>query len=343
MQVYSAHRELMEKDTPLTAQNLKKKLFGDGKEKISLIEVFNQHNSQLEELVNKEYASATVKRYATALRHLVNFLKWKYNTEDYNVKEIDHAFITSFDFYLRSVRECNNNSTFKYIKNLKKIIGICMSNGWLTTNPFKNYKIKIKEVQREVLSEEELARLSSKCFLNTRIESTRDVFLFCCFTGLSYTDVKKIRRSMICTGIDGEKWIFTNRQKSKEPSRVPLLPIAIAILRKYNDHPKCINEDLALPVCSNQKMNAYLKEIADLCNIQKDLTSHIARHTFATTVTLSNGVPIESVSKMLGHRNLRTTQHYAKILDRKVSEDMKCLKDKLNASKRADEMSIGKN
>lgn len=332
-QVYNAHRELMEDKVALTAQSLKKVLFGEVKESISLFEVFNQHNRQLRELSGKEYAPATVKRYDTALRHLKGFLKWKYDAEDCDIKGVDHAFISDFDFYFRSLRNCNNNSTFKYIKNFKKIIGICIANGWLTNNPFINYKIKIKEVEREVLNEDELEKLLLKNFSNSRLEITRDIFIFCCFTGLSYIDVKKVKRSMICTGIDEEKWIFTHRQKSKEPTRVPLLPTAIEILERYNDHPKCINKDIALPVNSNQKMNAYLKEIADLCGIPKDLTSHIARHTFATTVTLSNGVPIESVSKMLGHRNLRTTQHYAKILDRKVSDDMKNLKERLNANK----------
>lgn len=335
-QVYNAHRELMDDKLPLTAQSLKRILFGEVKISISLIEVFNQHNKQLTELSGKEYAPATVKRYETAFRHLKCFLKWKYEAEDYDIKLVDHAFITAFDFYLRSVRNCNNNSTFKYIKNFKKIIGICIANGWLTNNPFINYKIKIKEVERQVLTEEELEILLLKHYSNTRLETTRDIFIFCCYTGLAYIDVKKLQRSMICTGIDGEKWIFTHRQKSKEPSRVPLLPTAIDILEKYNGHPKCINENLALPVHSNQKMNAYLKEIADICDIPKDLTSHIARHTFATTVTLSNGVPIESVSKMLGHRNLRTTQHYAKILDRKVSDDMKELRGKLNSNKLKD-------
>lgn len=331
-QVYNAHKELMEDKIPLTANNLKRKLFGKSKEIISLIQVFKEHNAQVSALVDREYAPATLKRYETALRHVSNFLTWKYSKPDIDVSEIDHAFITSFDFYLRSVRNCNNNSTFKYIKNFKKIIGVCIANGWISSNPFLKYKIKIKEVERQVLTEEELQRLSSKHFTNIRLGNTRDVFLFCCYTGLSYIDVKKLQRSMVSTGIDGEKWIFTHRQKSKEPSRVPLLPLALEILEKYGDHPKCKNEGIALPVNSNQKMNAYLKEIADLCNIQKDLTSHIARHTFATTVTLGNGVPIESVSKMLGHRNLRTTQHYAKILDKKVSDDMKHLRNKFSGA-----------
>lgn len=150
--------------------------------------------------------------------------------------------------------------------------------------------------------------------------------LFSCYTGLAYADVQKLKRSEIVIGIDGEKWIFTKRQKTDSPSRIPLLPIALSILKLYEDHLQCKFQDKVLPVLSNQKMNSYLKEIADVCGIHKKLTYHIARHTFATTVTLSNGVPIETVSKMLGHRNIKTTQHYAKILDRKISEEMKNLR-----------------
>lgn len=156
LQAFNAHKELMELKIPLTAQNLKTKLFGTLEKKFSLIDVFKDHNKQLAALVEKEYAPATIKRYDTALRHVDNFLKWKYDAKDIDIKEIDHGFITSFDFYLRSVRNCNNNSTFKYIKNFKKIIGICLANGWLTNNPFIKYKIKIKEVTRIVLTEEEL-------------------------------------------------------------------------------------------------------------------------------------------------------------------------------------------
>ena len=165
--------------------------------------------------------------------------------------------------------------------------------------------------------------LSDKAFSIERLSQVRDIFLFCCFRGLAYADVKKLRRSEICTGIDWEQWIFTSRQKTETSSRIPLLPVTIAIMKQYSDHPQCCNRNLVLPVLSNQKMNAYLKEIADVCGIRKSLTFHIARHTFATTVTLSNGLPIETVSKMLGHKNLRTTQHYAKILHQKVSNDMK--------------------
>ena len=199
----------------------------------------------------------------------------------------------------------------------------------LDKNPFVNYKAKVKEVERAYLVQEEIQAIVDKEFATERLNQVKDIFLFSCFTGLAYIDVKQLTRSNIGLGIDGGKWIFTNRQKTDTRSNISLLPIAEEILDKYKQHPQCLNEGKLLPVLSNQKMNSYLKEIADLCEINKELTFHIARHTFATTVTLTNGVPIESVSKMLGHKNLRTTQHYAKILDRKVSDDMKVLRTKI--------------
>lgn len=180
----------------------------------------------------------------------------------------------------------------------------------------------------------------NKKFVSERLELVRDIFIFSCFTGLAYIDVKQLTLDNISLGIDGDKWIFKNRQKTETASKIPLLPVAQEIINKYSEHPVCKNENRLLPILSNQKMNAYLKEIVDVCEINKDLTFHIARHTFATTVTLSNGVPLETVSKMLGHTNLKTTQHYAKILDKKISEDMMILKSKF-ASKVQNDKKLG--
>jgi site-specific recombinase XerD len=214
------------------------------------------------------------------------------------------------------------------MRNFGKIIGICISNGWLDKSPFVNYKGKVKVTDRVYLSEEELQRIVSKDMPNFRTEQVRDIFVFCCFTGLAYVDVKKMSYQNVSTGIDGEKWLFINRTKTDTAARIPLLPTALEILDKYKSHPQCLNEQKLLPVLSNQKMNSYLKEIADKCEIDKELTFHTARHTFATTVTLNNGVPMETVSKMLGHTDIRTTQHYAKLLDKKVSSDMQLLRNK---------------
>ncbi len=328
--VYDIQKEIIHDGQEANFENIKNKLLGVDERKRMLVPIFQDHNKKVEALVNDEFAPGTLIRYKTSLSHTIDFLKWKYNISDIDIRKIDHAFITEFEFYLRSVRKCNNNSAVKYIKNFGKIIRICIANGWIDKNPFVNYKSKVKEVERVFLVEEELQTMADKEFQIERLNQVKDIFLFSCFTGLAYIDVKKLTKNNINIGIDGERWIFTNRQKTDTKSNIPLLPMAEEIIARYKDHPQCINEGKLLPVLSNQKMNGYLKEVADLCGIQKELTFHIARHTFATTVTLTNGVPIESVSKMLGHKNLRTTQHYAKILDRKVSDDMKLLRDKLN-------------
>jgi site-specific recombinase XerD len=326
--VLDAEKKLFKKDIALTSENLKNELFGIQDNQRTLIPIFKDHNNKIKELVGKEYAPGTLERYNTSLKHTIEFLEWKYNISDIEITKIDHAFITEYEFYLRSVRNCANNTAVKYIKNFNKIIKLCLANHWIDRNPFANYKSKVKEVERVYLSEEEIQTITNKDFKNERLSLVRDIFLFSCFTGLAYIDVKNLTKSHISIGIDGDKWIFTHRQKTETASKIPILPVTQMIIDKYENHPQSNNQEKLLPILSNQKMNAYLKEIAGVCKIDKELTFHIARHTFATTVTLTNGVPIESVSKMLGHKNLRTTQHYAKVLDKKVSEDMKILRDK---------------
>jgi site-specific recombinase XerD len=326
--VYQAHRLLTEADELITAETIRNKFLGKTEKPRSLIEIFKDHNKKVEALIGKEYAKGTLCRYQTSLKHTIDFLKWKYNLTDIDIKKVDHAFLMEYEFYLRSERKCANNSAVKYIKNFGKIIRICIANRWLTYDPFLNYKNKIKTVDRVYLTTGELQAMINKDMVTDRLTQVRDIFLFCCFTGLAYADVKKLRRWDLVTGIDGEQWISIKRQKTDTPSRIPLLPAASILMQRYADHPNCENSGRVLPVLSNQKMNSYLKEIADVCGINKPITFHIARHTFATTVTLLNGVPIESVSKMLGHTNIKTTQHYAKILDIKVGADMALLKKK---------------
>ena len=327
-QIRDAEMELIHKKTPVTIETIKSKLLGIDERARMLVPIFQDHNNKIKELIGKEYAPGTLERYTTSLKHTIEFMQWKYNVSDIDITKIDHAFVTDYEFWLRSVRNCANNTAVKYLKNFNKIIKLCLANDWLDKNPFANYKSKVKEVERVYLTEEEIQSIIEKDFKTERLSLVRDIFLFSCFTGLAYIDVKNLTKSHINYGIDGEKWIFTHRQKTESASKIPILPVTQMIIDKYENHPQCNNEDKLLPILSNQKMNAYLKEIASVCEIEKELTFHIARHTFATTVTLTNGVPIESVSKMLGHKNLRTTQHYAKVLDRKVSEDMKLLKDK---------------
>lgn len=330
-QVYEVHRALTESGAVITAERIKDRLLGKSEKAKMLIAIFKDHNKKIAALVGNEYAAGTLTRYETSLRHTQNFMKWRYQLSDIDIKDIDHDFITNYEFYLRSEKKCANNSAVKYIKNFKKIIRICLASGWLDKDPFISYKAKVKQVNRIFLNADELRQIAEKAFNTDRLNQVRDIFLFSCFTGLAYADVQKLKRGEIVKGVDGEMWIITKRLKTDTPTRVPLLPSALSILDKYADNPGCVINNKALPVSTNQKMNAYLKEIAAVCGINKELTYHTARHTFATTVTLSNGVPIESVSKMLGHTNIKTTQHYAKILDMKVSKDMALLKAKYRA------------
>ncbi len=228
---------------------------------------------------------------------------------------------------MRSEKANTNNTAIKHLKNLGKIVRICMANKWISSDPFFGYKLKSKEVHRNYLTAAELKLIVEKDFTTPRLSQVRDFFLFSCYTGLSYADVQKLKPSDINTGGDGEQWIITYRQKTNTRAAIPLLPVAKEILDRYKDHPVCINQNKALPVSSNQKMNEYLVEIAALAGVAKTLGNRIAKRTFATTVTLMNGVPIESVSKMLGHTNIRTNQLYAKILDEKVGNDMAPLRE----------------
>lgn len=330
--VYQYQREILQSDEPFTIETFKAKWLGIADKPRMLIEVFEAHNNQVKQLIGRDYSAATLERYKTSLDHTRSFMTWKYGIKDIAVDKLNFEFVSDYEFWLKSVRSCNHNTTMKYISNFRKIVNICIKNNWLQKDPFFGFKMTKKEVIRNYLSESELEIMADKSFSTDRLNQVRDIFLFCCFTGLAYADVKKLKRSEIGIGMDGEKWIFTQRQKTDTQSRIPLLPIPQSIIDKYDDHPQCVSDNRMLPVLSNQKMNAYLKEIADLCGIPKALTFHIARHTFATTVTLSNGVPIESVSKMLGHKNIKITQHYAKILDRKVSDDMRLLREKFKTT-----------
>lgn len=329
------HNLMTINEDEVTAETLKNRFIGKVEKARTLAAVFEDHNTKMECLLGQEFEKSTLQRYKTCLMHTKDFMKWQYNVSDIPVKKINFAFLNDFEYYLRSVRKCCNNSAIKYIKNLGKIVRICLGNGWLTVDPYLNYKPKQKAVHREVLTKEELERIYKKKFGVERLNIVRDIFVFCCYTGLAYVDVHKLKRSELVKGIDGNLWIYTHRQKTDTLSRIPVLPVALAIIRSYDKHPQCIAEDTLLPVMTNQKMNAYLKEIANIAKVQKLLTFHIARHTFATTITLNNGVPIESVAKMMGHTSIKTTQIYAKVMDHKISSDMQQLQSKLTEKKRS--------
>jgi integrase len=265
---------------------------------------------------------------------MTEYLQIKFNLADVSIRKVDHAFIKNYDIFLRTKHhKCTPISADKYVKHLKKIILLSLGNRWISENPFLHYKSTAKPTPRTFLTNDELVIIIRKEFAVERLKQVRDIFIFCCYTGLAYVDVQKLKQSEIGVGDDGKQWIFTSRHKTNTPVHLPLLPEAAAIIEQYKHHPICVYKSIVLPVFTNQRMNCYLKEIADLCGIKKWLTFHMARHTFATTITLSNGVPIETVSKMLGHSTIKTTQHYAKVLDSKTSYDMTALAKKLEDQK----------
>lgn len=320
--VFHVKRMLNYSDSSTTAVAIKDILTGNIEKPKMIMEVFQQHNDQMKALEGIDFATGTIDRYQVSLEHTRAFIKWMYKSDDKPIKELDHEFISQYAFWLKTVRKCNHNTTMKYLANFKKVVLICVKNRWLPGDPFANFKLTKKPVERVALTESELLRMIEKKFISERLDIVRDVFVFSCYTGLAYADVRNLRRSDIKKGVDNKEWIFIKRQKTNSPSNLPLLGQARQIIANYREHPKCAASGMVLPVLTNQKMNAYLKEIADLCGVKTELTFHIARHTFATTVTLNNGVPIESVSKMLGHASIKQTQHYAKTQDYKVSKDM---------------------
>jgi len=279
--------------------------------------------------VGSDISYRTLVRFRTLKKHLSDFMKYQYQVDDIPLHKITIAFIYEFEHYLKAVRHNEHNTAVKYVKNLKTVIFFGLNIDWLQQDPFFKYKAKLKEVHRGYLTQEELDILKNKNFTVERIQSVKDIFIFCCYTGLAYIDVKNLTMDQISMGIDSNLWIKTKREKTQNLVNVPLLPPAYDIIKKYAHHPVRSKNNKVLPVMSNQKMNAYLKEIADICGITKNLTTHLARHTFATTVTLNNGASIESVSRMLGHSDIKTTQIYAKITDTKVSQEMEKLKDAL--------------
>ena len=330
------HTQLTLNDILITAEKIKNIFIGKDSKQKMVLEIFQEHNDRVEQLIGKDFALGTAERYKTAKKHVEDYIQSNYHVKDLNVKDVNHKFISGFEYYLKTTRKCSHNTAIKYITNFKKIIRIAYANDWISKDPFLNWKAKLKIVDREFLTKTEIQTIYEKDFSADRLNQVKDIFIFSCFTGLAYADVKKLTKNDIVVGIDGQDWIKTKRTKTDTRSNIPILEIPQAIINKYEASQESQDTDLLLPVLSNQKMNAYLKEIADLCGISKNLTFHLARHTFATTVTLTNGVPIESVSKMLGHKSLRTTQHYAKILDKKVSDDMNALRLRMSTTEQYD-------
>ena len=319
------HQEL-ERMQSVTAEKVKNIFLGINTKQHTLLELFKKHNADVKSLIGISKSKATYQKYEVTLKHTTSFLRKRYNLSDIHFAEINHMFISDFETFLMVDCQCQSNTIAKFMQFFKRIILIARNNGWMLHDPFVNYKIRINKVDRGYLTKEELELIFKKKIEIPRLEHVRDIFVFSCFTGLAYIDVYNLKESNIRTSFDGNLWIMTKRQKTDVNSNIPLLEVPKMILAKYKGK---LPEGKILPITSNQKMNAYLKEIGDLCEIKKNLTFHLARHTFATTITLSQGVPIETVSKMLGHTNIKTTQIYARITDNKIGHDMGVLSGKL--------------
>lgn len=327
--VLEIENNLVMSGEPFDASDIKNLLSGNKQTERYLIPIFEDHNKRMEKLIGKEYAIATLKNFKTCIAHLKEFL-WKFHKKtDINIKKLEPSFLNDFDLFLRTKANINNNSAVKHTKNLSKILKSCYQNNWIEKDLVIFYKGRFQEVNVNFLTEEEINTIRNKEFSGRGLNLVRDMFIFSCYTGLAYIDIHNLTKEQISKGIDGSLWIITNRQKTGTSSNVPLLPVAEEIIKKYEIHPLVSNSGKLLPVYTNQKVNEYLKTIAENCSINKKLTFHCARHTFATTVTLANNVSMESVSKMLGHKSIKTTQHYAKILDSKVGSDMEMLKQRL--------------
>jgi site-specific recombinase XerD len=299
--------------------------------KKTLSDAFDFHIAKLQEKLDaKLIHKNTMLRYKATKSKMLDFIKAQYRIKSIALDELKYSFITEFEHYLLTKEKLLPNTAHKNLINLKKVIKVAVQLEWLTVSPFTQFQCKYRNPERVFLTQDELDRIKNKTFTIDRLTKVRDVFLFQCYTGFSFADIFKFDQNALSIGIDGDYWITTHRSKTGNRESVPLLPIAMEIIQKYKDHEECIKKNTLLPVNTNERYNSYLKEIADACEIRKNITTHVARHTFATTVTLSNGVPIETVSKMLGHTKLATTQIYAKVLDRKVSEDMKVLREKLD-------------
>ncbi|MBF00283.1 MULTISPECIES: site-specific integrase [Flavobacterium] len=325
--------DLIYAEETITAQKLIDYVKGKVASRAKVLEEFQLHNDEVKALVPKEYSAGTLERFVTAKSHVRDFIKFKYRVDDLEFRELNFQFVKDYEFYLKTVKGCCNNTTLKYISNFKKIVLRAIAKEIITVDPFKLFKGKKTKTNKKPLSREELLKIERHSFSTPRLELVRDIFVFQCYTGLAYIDVFNLKASDIKTGIDGEPWIMTERQKTGSETNVPLLPQALEIMSRYKGHPLSEKRGAVLPVKSNQKMNAYLKEIADLCGINCELNTHKARRTFASTVTLGNNVPIHVVKEMLGHHSIQQTEEYAITEKQSISREMQGLRHKFAVEK----------
>ncbi len=330
--LFQCYQDLRIEGAVLTPESIKSKYFGDLNPLVSLEDLFQYHNENFFSKLKHN----TSRLYITSQNYIRKFIKKEYRKQHYYLKELDYSFIIKFENYLRSVKprhyqkKLQHNAVMKHIQRLRKMVTLAFHLEWIQRDPFVKFKPHLEQKERGFLTVEELQEIEDLQIEIPRLEKVRDLFIFSCYTGISYGDLMQLSPQNIFIGIDKKFWIITRREKNGNQVKLPLLSKAVIILEKYEKDDICKVNNSLLPKISNQKVNSYLKEIAVLCSIKKNVTFHLARHTFATTVALTNGVPIETVSKILGHKKLSTTQIYAKVIERKVSDDMELLQQKLS-------------
>ena len=313
----------------ISANMIKAKMMSLDERSQSVGDLFRTYIADYERLtLTKDYGQESFMRYKICQDRVMDFIKKTYHTADMALSSVDKRFLDKLYLYLRTERKLNNNTAVKFLHRFSSVYKMARDNGWVSGNPFAQQHLHLDKVDRGYLTMEEIERVFHHEFASERLEKVRDIFIFCCYAGLPYIDTYNLTTDQVITWADGNKWLSLHRTKTKVPVNVRLLDIPLKIMAKYEDELRGTGR--VLPVPTNQKCNDYLKEIGVVCGIKKPLTFHMARHTFATTITLGNGVPIESVSKMLGHTNVKTTQIYARITDQKVNGDMEALAAKLN-------------
>lgn len=328
--IHEIKTEILYTGKPLTTEKVMDHVLGRVTPRDKVLEEFQKHNDQMTALLGKGYARGTLQRFTITKNHLSAFIKFKFKKDDIEFSDLNLEFIKDFEFYLRTVRDCSNNTTLKYIANFKKIVIRAIDKEIILKDPFKNFKGRKTKLVKKPLSTQELYELERHYFTTDRLNVVRDIFVFQCYTGLAYIDAYQLRRADIKDGIDGNLWIMSERQKTNSTTNVPLLPQALKIIEKYKDHPLCVQRGTVLPVSSNQKMNEYLKEIAILCGFPFTLNTHMARRTFGSTVTLNNNVPINVVKELLGHASVKQTEAYAITEQATIGREMSLLNKKLN-------------
>ena len=339
--LHEAHRQLLQEEVDITSAGIKARYLGEDDRGKTLLDLISYHNSSMLTVLRK----GTMKNYYSTERCIKEFLSEKMGVEDIPLKKLNYGFIVEFEQYIRKYKPatrmgCANNGAMKHMERLKKMSRLAVKLEWLEKDPFINYKLRFEKTERQFLTERELQLIEDTTFNLPSTQHIKDLFIFACYTGLSFIDVSGLKNDHLVKGMDGNDWLYTKRTKTDEPLKIPLLPKAMEIIDKYRDNDNLLKSGRLLPIYSNQMINRTLRDIATACGIRKKITFHVARHTFATAITLSNGVPIETVSKLLGHTKLSTTQIYARVIEKKVGEDMQNLMATMKLKKvRAEEAS----